>query len=38
VLHQIYAKALAGQEASARDRIERAWGYQRQTPAQLDHE
>lgn len=26
VLHQIYAKVLTGQEASARDRIERALG------------
>jgi hypothetical protein len=38
VLHQIYAKVLAGQEASARDRIERALGYEQKTRAWMGHE
>lgn len=41
VLHQIYAKVLAGQEASARDRIERALGLRAEDTGlagpQIDH-
>jgi integrase len=37
VLHQIYAKVLAGQEASARERIERALGLWADDLLPLDH-
>lgn len=36
VLHQIYAKILAGQEASSRERIERALGLQGDNPETAD--
>jgi hypothetical protein len=37
VLHQIYAKVLAGQEASALERIERALGLWADDLLPLDH-
>jgi integrase len=37
VLHQIYAKVLAGQEASARERIEQALGLRADGLLPLDH-
>jgi hypothetical protein len=37
VLHQIYAKVLAGQEASARDRIQRALARRNRTPVSAGH-